>query len=110
MPLCSRRLKHKSALDVTRDKRSSSGRAPPLVCSTARIDQHADGCTAFIQGETEKEKGTGTEKMNVFSFDFQLVAGTESSISLSAIRTESSISLSGIRTEHFKRTRVLAEE
>jgi hypothetical protein len=68
--------------------KSSSGRAPLPVCSAARIDQHADGCTAFIQGETEREKGTGTEKMNVFSFDFQLVAGKESSISASAIRTE----------------------
>jgi len=36
--------------------------------------------------------------MNVFSFDFQLVAGKESSISLSAIRTEP-----------FKNTRVPAE-
>jgi hypothetical protein len=94
-------LKHKETVDVTRDKRSSSGRFPPPVCSTARIDQHAEGCTAtaFIQGETEREKGTGTEKMNVFSFDFQLVAGTESCISLSAIRKEP-----------FKRTHVSAEE
>jgi len=38
--------------------------------------------------EKQREKGTGTEKMNVFSFEFQLVAGKESSISLSAIRTE----------------------
>jgi hypothetical protein len=37
--------------------------------------------------------------MNVFSFDFQLVAGKESPISVSAIRTE-----------RFKRTRVPAEE
>jgi len=93
-------LKHKLTLDVTRDKRSSSGRAPPSVCSIARIDQHADGCTAFIQGETEREKGSGTEKMNVFSFDFQLDVGKESSISLSTIRTE----------QRFKRTHVPAEE
>jgi hypothetical protein len=78
---------------------SSSGRAPSPVCSTARIDQHADCFTAFIQGETEREKGTGTEKMNVFSFDLQLVAGKKSSISVSAIRTE-----------NFKRTQVPAEE
>jgi hypothetical protein len=37
--------------------------------------------------------------MNAFSFDFQLVAEKESSISLPAIRTE-----------HLKRTRVPAEE
>jgi hypothetical protein len=37
--------------------------------------------------------------MNGFSFDFQRVAGKESSISVSAIRTK-----------HFKRTRVPAEE
>jgi hypothetical protein len=39
------------------------------------------------------------EEMNVFSFDFQLDAGKESSFSLSTIRTE-----------RFKRTLVPAEE